>query len=178
MRRNHLIEYQSFIKDPQPSKIWCGPKLARCLKDGTPNPSWRPFYRGLAQASLNKTITILDAFFNYLVQTNYLIGNPLAIERKRKRRNNKPLQIIDRYLEMDEINATAKFRLAIGLPSSQPNSYVTYLLDSGADLKVAQENAGHSDISTTMNYRHMAQTDRHAATRFLSLEKPKLPKPR
>ena len=49
------------------------------------------------------------------------------------------------------------------------HSYVTYLLESGASLKVAQENAGHSDIGTTMLYTHVAQTDRHAATKDLSL---------
>ncbi len=48
---------------------------------------------------------------------------------------------------------------------------MTYLLDSGAPLKVAQENAGHSDIGTTMHYRHVAQTDRFEATRSLSLKK-------
>src|SRR3990167_6153501 len=53
------------------------------------------------------------------------------------------------------------------------HSYVTYLLDSGAPLKVAQENAGHSDIGTTMLYYHIAQTNRHAATRTLSLCKSK-----
>jgi integrase len=51
------------------------------------------------------------------------------------------------------------------------HSYAIYLLESGAPLKVAQENAGHNDISTTMHYRHVAQADRHAATRSLSLTK-------
>jgi hypothetical protein len=36
---------------------------------------------------VNKALTILDSFFNYLVQTNYLIGNPLAVDRRRKKRN-------------------------------------------------------------------------------------------
>ena len=49
------------------------------------------------------------------------------------------------------------------------HSYVTYLLESGAPLKVAQENAGHSDVGTTLHYRHVAQIDRHAATEALSL---------
>ena len=53
------------------------------------------------------------------------------------------------------------------------HSYVTYLLESGAPLKVAQENAGHSDIGTTMHYCHVAQTDRHMATNALSLSKNK-----
>lgn len=43
------------------------------------------------------------------------------------------------------------------------------VLPSSAPLKVVQENAGHSDISTTMHYRHVAQIDRHEATRKLSL---------
>ncbi len=308
LRRNHLVEYQKFLKNPQPKKIWCGIKAPRRLKDGTLNPQWRPFNKGLSPTSLNKTITILDSFFNYLVQTNYLTGNPLAIERRRKKKNKGKSKIIDRYLELDEIHAVldalseypaksaeskfqviraryiilllfytglriaeaaehrmsqftqregnwflrivgkgkklreipipdellkalAEFRLKVHLPSPQPqfrektplipmknlehpistrridqilkwafklganklefdhprkasklqaasahwlrHSYVTSLLDSGAPLKVAQENAGHSDIGTTMHYRHIAQTDRHAATRQLTLSKSK-----
>lgn len=304
LRRNHLIEYQEFVKNPQPKKIWCGPKVSRRLKDGSINPDWRSFSKGLSHTSLNKTITILDSFFNYLVQTNYLTGNPLAVDRRRKKRNHGLSKIIDRYLELDEIHAVlnalteypikdeshqfqviraryiilllfytglriaeaakhqmgnfiqregnwflrvigkgkklreipapdellktlAEFRLKVDLPSPQPqfrektplipmqnlkqsistrridqilkwafnlgankleltqprkasklrsasahwlrHSYVTCLLDSGAPLKVAQENAGHTDIGTTMHYRHIAQTDRHEATRQLSL---------
>lgn len=307
LRRNHLVEYQSFLKNPQPQKMWCGPKVARQRKDGSVNPAWRPFgSAGLSAATLNKTITILDSFFNYLVQTNYLTGNPLAVERRRKKRHRASSKIIDRYLELDEIHAVlqalsnypthdedhqfqiirarymillffytglriaeaaahkmgnftqregnwflrivgkgkklreipipdellkalAEFRLRVGLTSAQPqfreatplipmqnlkqsisprrinqilkwafqlganklaqhhprkasklqsasahwlrHSYVTCLLDSGAPLKVAQENAGHSDVGTTMRYRHMAQTDRFEATRTLSLKK-------
>ena len=26
LRRNHLIEYQEFVKNPQPKKVWCGLK--------------------------------------------------------------------------------------------------------------------------------------------------------
>lgn len=307
LRRNHLIKYQEFLKNPEPLKIWCGSKVARQLKDGSINPAWKPFgEQGLSAATMHKVITILDSFFNYLVQTNYLIGNPLAIDRRRKKRNRGQSKIIDRYLEMDEILAVlnalneypayneeqkfqvlraryiilllfytglriaeaaahkmgnfmqregnwflrvmgkgkklreipvpdellktlADFRKKVNLPSSQPqfkektplipmnnlkssitarrinqilkwafqlganalefdhprkasklrsasahwlrHSYVTYLLDSGAPLKVAQENAGHSDISTTMRYRHVAQTDRHAATKNLSIKR-------
>lgn len=306
LRRNHLTEYQDFLKNPGPKKLWCGPSIARLKKDGSFNPAWRPFVNGLGENSLKKSIKILDSFFNYLVQTNYLIGNPLAVDRRRKRRNQSKPRIVDRYLELDEIQAVLKalsqypvdddtrcfqvirakyiilllfysglriaeaanhtmgnfiqregnwflrvigkgkklreipmpdelkealadFRLKAGLPSPEPqfhektplipmqnlmqsisprridqilkwafhlganqfepdhpqkasklrqasahwlrHSYVTYLLDSGAPLKVAQENAGHSDIGTTMLYRHVAQTDRFEATRSLSLKK-------
>ncbi len=307
LRRNHLSAYQEFLKNPEPSKYWCGPSTARLQKNGEINLSWRPFAKGLGGTSIKKAVKILDSFFNYLVQTNYLIGNPLAVDRRRKRRNQSAPRIVDRYLELDEIHATlnalnalnskgiqdesqvfqairaryiilllfysglriaeaanhtmgnflqreghwflrvigkgqklreipvpdellealADFRLAVNLPSPEPHfhettplipmqnltqaittrridqilkwafhlgaqqfehsqpqkasklnqasahwlrhSYVTYLLDSGAPLKVAQENAGHSDIGTTMLYRHVAQTDRFEATRGLSL---------
>lgn len=304
LRRNHLVEYQAFLKNPQPVKQWVGSKAARQLKDGAANPKWRPFGKALGPTTISKVITILDSFFNYLVQTNYLTGNPLAVERRRKQRNKTKSQLIDRYLELDELGAIlsaldvhtntneqqtfqvvraryiillllytglriteaathcmgnfiqrennwflrvvgkgkklreipvpdelltalANFRLTIGLSSPEPkfrektplipmenltqaisarridqllkwafnlgaaqfevkeprradklrkasahwlrHSYVTYLLDSGAPLKVAQENAGHSNVGTTMHYRHVGQTDRHSATRSLSL---------
>lgn len=308
IKRDHLLAYQDFLKSPSPKKLWCGPCVPRLNKEGSLNLYWHPFVKGLSGSSINKAIKILDSFFNYLVQTNYLSGNPMAVDRRRKRRNNSKPKIIDRYLEMDEIHATlealndakdskhingyqiirarylilllfftglrlaeaahhrmghfiqredrwflrvigkgkklreipipdelmdalAEFRLQAGLPSPRPkfreksplvpmqnlkqpiscrridqiirwafnlgaarfepheprkasklrqasahwlrHSYVTYLLESGASLKVAQENAGHSDIGTTIHYCHVAQTDRHTATNALSLTKKK-----
>jgi len=307
LRRNHLMNYQAFLKHPTPKKSWCGSSVARVKKNGSLNPNWRPFVKELGANSIQKAIKILDSFFNYLVQTNYLTGNPLAVDRRRKKRHQSKPRIIDRYLERDEIQAVldalslypiketktrfaviraryiilllfytgmriaeaanhkmgnflqrekywflrvagkgkkvrdipvpdallqalAEFRLTLRLPSSQPkyrektplipmenlvhpistrrisqilkwafrqgallfeadqprkasklraasahwlrHSYVTYLLESGASLKIAQENAGHRDIGTTMLYYHVAQTDRHAATRRLSLAGP------
>jgi len=306
LRRNDLMEYQDFLKTPEPQAVWCGPKVARQLKNGDYNLLWRPFCQGLSGGTVNKTLTILDSFFNYLVQTNYLTGNPLAVDRRRKKRNKNKSKMVERYLELDEIHAAldalmeypskevagdfkvlraryiilllyytglriaeagehtmgdfkqradnwflrvmgkgkklreipipdellealAEFRMAIGLPSPEPkfrektplipmqnltvaitprridqilkwafnlgaarfdvhqphkasklraasahwlrHSYVTYLLESGVSLKVAQENAGHSDISTTLLYQHVAQTNRHEATKGLSLQK-------
>lgn len=304
LRRDHLIEYQRFLKKPTPVKFWCGPNIGRCNKDGSYNKNWRPFVKGLGNSSINIVLKILDSFFNYLVQTRYLIGNPLVVDRMRKKRNSSKPRIVDRYLELDELNAVfkaldqyqitnnndkfkvtraryivlllfytglriaesaqhgmkhfikrkgrwflrvtgkgkkvreipipdalidalAEFRLAVGLPSPEPkfrekvplipmqnlknpistrridqilrwafelaarifdkdeprkasklrqasahwlrHSYVTYLLEAGASLKVVQENAGHANIGTTMHYHHIAQTDRHSATQVLSL---------
>lgn len=304
LKRDHFLDYQQFLKNPEPVKTWCGPSTGRQTKDGAINPAWRPFVKGLSNTSVNKALTILDSFFNYLVQSNYLIGNPLAVDRRRKKRNKASPNIIDRYLELIEIQAVLEalasypindekqrfqivraryivlllfytglriaeaanhtmgnfiqrennwfirvigkgqklreipipdellkalsdFRFKIGLPSALPtfkeltplipmqnlqqsistrridqilrwtfnlgaslfepdeprrasklrqasahwlrHSYVTYLLQAGAPIKVAQENAGHSDVSTTMHYAHVAQTDRHEATRQLSL---------
>jgi len=306
LRRNHMIAYLDFLREPLPISKWCGTCVSRFKGDGSVNPEWRPFVKGLGSTSIKKAIKIIDSFFNYLVQTHYLIGNPLAVDRRRKKRNQEKPRIVDRYLELDEIHAVlegldeypikdaihsfqviraryiilllfytglrvseasqhtmgdflqreqnwflrvigkgkkyreipipdallkalSEFRMANNLPSPQPHfkektpliptqnlkntitarrinqilkwafnlgairlekehprkaskcrsgsahwlrhSYVTYLLDSGAPLKVAQENAGHSDIGTTMLYRHVAQEDRHAATRHLTLNR-------
>ncbi len=306
LRRDHFLDYQQFLKNPLPEASWCGPSTGRQTKDGSINSHWRPFVKGLSPASVNKALTILDSFFNYLVQSNYLVGNPLAVDRRRKKRNKASPNIIDRYLELVEIQAVLKalerypthndkeqfqvvrakyivlllfytglriaeaahhtmgnfvqrednwfirvigkgqklreipipdelldilsdFRIKIGLTPRLPtfkentplipmqnlqqsistrridqilrwafnlgaeefepneprrasklrsasahwlrHTYVTYLLEAGAPLKVAQENAGHSDIATTMHYTHVAQADRHEATRQLSLKK-------
>jgi site-specific recombinase XerD len=308
LRRDDLQTYQQFLKKPTPKKDWCGPSIGRLKKDDSINSRWRPFVKGLGDSTIRKTLSILDSFFNYLVKTNYLIGNPLAVDKKRKKRLSPKQSIVDRYLELDEIHAVidavtekiqttkdlskrfqyirsrylvlllfytgmriseaanhrmgnfieresvwflrvigkgkktreipvpdallavlAEFREAIGLASHEPryrertplipmqnlkqsistrrvdqiireafslgalafdknkprkasklraasahwlrHSYVTYLLESGAPLKVAQENAGHNDVGTTMHYQHVAQVDRHSATRTLSLTK-------
>ena len=49
-------------------------------------------------------------------------------------------------LENDQLRKASK----LGAASAHwlRHSYVTYLLDSGASLKIAQENAGHSNIGT------------------------------
>ena len=120
LRRNHLLDYQMFLKNPQPKSSWCGPKAPRMLKDGSINPNWRVFNHGLSAATLNKIITILDSFFNYLVQTNYLTGNPLAVDKRRKKRQRSKSQIIDRYLELDEIHASLDaLNTLLKIPGSQ-----------------------------------------------------------
>src|SRR3989338_9059096 len=92
-------------KKSKKKNVWVGAKVKRQLADGSANPNWRPFGKELSATTINKVITILDSFFNYLVQTNYLTGNPLAVDRRRKKRNHGQSKIIDRYLELDEIHA-------------------------------------------------------------------------
>lgn len=103
LTREHIIQYQQFLEQPHPTSLWCGPKLPKLLKNGQINKEWRPFYNCLGKASIRKALKIIDSFFNYLVQINCLPGNPLAINRRRNK-NNSNSKIIDRYLELDEIN--------------------------------------------------------------------------
>lgn len=105
LKRNHLIEYRAFLEDPQPFELWCGPRKPRLSSNGLTNPQWRPFASPLSKPTIRKTISILDSFFNYLVQNNYFAGNPLAVDKRRK---GKKSNSTDRWLERDEILITLK----------------------------------------------------------------------
>jgi site-specific recombinase XerD len=100
LKREHLIAYREFLADPEPGSLWCGPRQPRILTDGGPNPEWRPFASKLAPPSIRKVVSILDSFFNYLVINNYLAGNPMAVDKRRK---GKKSNSTDRWLERDEI---------------------------------------------------------------------------
>ncbi len=104
LKREHIVQYQQFLQNPVPKELWCGDKVPKLLKTSSINPAWRPFYKKLSSTSIKKTLKIIDSFFNYLVQCHYIPGNPLAINRRRNKNNCSP-KIVDRYLELDEINA-------------------------------------------------------------------------
>ena len=101
LKREHIIQYRQFILKPEPEAVWCGPKKPKLTKDGDYNKDWRPFVSGLSAPTARKTTSILDSFFNYLVQNNYLGGNPLAVDKRRK---GKKSNSTDRWLEREEIN--------------------------------------------------------------------------
>lgn len=103
LTRQHIVKYQQFLQNPTPKSLWCGDKVPKLLKTGEINKEWRPFYTGLSPSSIKKTLKIIDSFFNYLVQINCLPGNPLAVNRRRNKNSNGH-KIVDRYLELDEIN--------------------------------------------------------------------------
>lgn len=103
LSHSDLNAYQQFLADPQPRSLWCGNKRAKCLKNGEINPDWRAFSSPLSPVSIKKTMSILECFFNYLVQTQYLKGNPLSVNKRRKKRTHT--QTIERWLEKTEINA-------------------------------------------------------------------------
>lgn len=60
--------YKAFIEDPDP--LWCGKKAKRF------SVFWRPFEGKLSGPSRRYVVTILKAFFKWLVDVRYLAGNP------------------------------------------------------------------------------------------------------
>lgn len=60
--------YKAFLEKPDP--LWCGKKAERF------SVRWRPFAGSLSSSSQRYSITILKAFFTWLVDVRYLGGNP------------------------------------------------------------------------------------------------------
>lgn len=102
LSHSDLNDYQQFLADPKPRALWCGNKRSKTLKTGLVNPEWRVFSSPLSPVSIKKTMSVLECFFNYLVQTQYLKGNPLSVNKRRKKRTHS--QTIERWLEKIEIN--------------------------------------------------------------------------
>lgn len=84
LRREDIDAYRAFMADPP--KHWCGPRNAR--KTGT---SWRPFEGPLSAKSRTYAITVLTVLFTYLVEVQYLAGNPFKVMR-RKRKKEEPTE--------------------------------------------------------------------------------------
>lgn len=113
-----VVAYQNFLNNPTPRSLWCGNRRSKCLKNGTLNPEWRPFADKLSPISIKKTMSILDSFFNYLVQTQYLKGNPLSVNKRRKKRIES--HGMERWLEKSEINIVLESLTEAKLTSHTP----------------------------------------------------------
>jgi site-specific recombinase XerD len=66
------IAYKSFLRLPEPSDRWVGPRRSR------QSDEWRPFFRRLRPSSVAYAISVLSAMFRWLVEQQYLVANPFA----------------------------------------------------------------------------------------------------
>lgn len=90
-----ILEYQTFLKDPQPRDIWV---MKNGSKVGRGHPDWRPFAGPLASSSQRQATIILNTMFSWLVNAGYLAGNPLSLSRSRSRQLQPR---VTRYLDED-----------------------------------------------------------------------------
>jgi site-specific recombinase XerD len=71
MTAEDCIEYAAFLGDPQPRSRWCGPRARERW-----SPLWRPFEGPLSAAARRQALSILKNLYGFLVDQNYLMGNP------------------------------------------------------------------------------------------------------
>ncbi|MCK5696726.1 MAG: tyrosine-type recombinase/integrase [Gammaproteobacteria bacterium] len=108
LKRSHAAEYMEFLKKPDPL-LWCGHRANKFKKDGTINKAWMPFsfskenMCGLSDATTRRSRKILDSYFKYLVDNNYLYGNPLTAKRTKGQRKKKTKNSVERFLELNQI---------------------------------------------------------------------------
>ena len=76
MTNEDCSEYRDFIADPQPRSRWCGERARERW-----SPLWRPFEGPLSASAQRQAITILKNLYGFLVDQNYLMGNPWSAVR-------------------------------------------------------------------------------------------------
>lgn len=75
-----LLVYERFLANPQPAERWV---MAPGVRQPRSSPLWRPFAGPLSPGSQRQALSILNGLFNWLVEAGYLIGNPLALSRRK-----------------------------------------------------------------------------------------------
>jgi integrase/recombinase XerD len=91
-----FLIYQQFLANPQPAERWV---LQQGQKPGRDSPLWRPFAGPLGVSSQRQSMSILNAMLSWLVEAGYLIGNPLALSRRRQR---LAAPRVSRFLPVDQ----------------------------------------------------------------------------
>lgn len=114
--REDFEAYFSFLLNPDPKALWCGPKRG---KRGS--PTWRPFVKGLSKSAHSTSVTIINSLMNYLVDGRYLQFNPISLMRRKKQFSNPINKMIsvERILEKDEWEAI--LQSVDAMPSETPH---------------------------------------------------------
>ncbi len=71
MSNEDCIAYRDFLADPQPHSRWCGERGRERW-----SPLWRPFEGPLSASAQRHAVTILKNLYGFLIDQNYLMGNP------------------------------------------------------------------------------------------------------
>ncbi len=98
LTRRDFDAYRDFMA--KPPLDWCGPPVRQTLADESRNPKWRPFTGPMKPGAIKQALVILNTLFNYLVQADYLEGNPLALMRRRTTHDEtEHATRVERFLE-------------------------------------------------------------------------------
>lgn len=103
--------YYQFLARPPAELI--GPAVRRVLDDGSLNPNWRPFARGLSLASVRQASTSLSSMCQYLIDEGLMQRNPFRTARPPGRRKARTVEhwmeerdwqfVVDYLSDMSEV---------------------------------------------------------------------------
>lgn len=100
--------YEEFLKNPEPTDLWVS-----TTKFPRSHPGWRPFFKpasaptgGLDAKSVAQAMGILNNLMNWLVEAQYLAGNPLTLNRKKR---SKKVRRLTRFLDTDQWSAVLRY---------------------------------------------------------------------
>lgn len=115
LNRQDFEGYLNFLADPQPSELWCGPKINRA------SDAWRPFVGPLSESAVLTAMAAINSLMRYLTDAGYLAGNPLGLIRQRRRKmaiaaTGSPLAVsatdetekVERFLDEEMWGAVTK----------------------------------------------------------------------
>lgn len=115
VKREDIEQYLKFCQNPP--KTWIGvnkvPRFITKSGQRVPNPNWKPFVVtisklerkngklptkadfALSSGAMQEILAILSSFFNFLLQEEYVLANPIALIRQKSKiiRKNNNLQI-------------------------------------------------------------------------------------
>jgi site-specific recombinase XerD len=94
--------YEEFLKNPTPEDVW----IAK-TKHHRENPEWRPFFGPLTTSSIRHTMGVINNLMSWLVEAQYLAGNPLTLQRKKRGKKN-PTRLT-RFLYTDQWEAVLRY---------------------------------------------------------------------
>jgi site-specific recombinase XerD len=142
LRRENIENYLRFCQQPPTSWIGTNKPPRFILEQGlrVPNPEWRPFVatvskaehrRGerpivanfeLSDSAIKEVFAILSSFFNYLIQEEYAVMNPVALIRQ-KSQFIRSKQQAPRIRRLSELQWQYVITTAKALAEENPNTH-------------------------------------------------------
>lgn len=119
MTFDDCIAYRDFLSNPTPADLWCGPRSRRRI-----GPAWRPFAGPLAATAQTRALSVLSAFYRFLVDKGYLTGNPMSgVARPKPQPTRKVLERVLTIAQWNSVNNALK-----SLPPTSANMRLRFAI--------------------------------------------------
>lgn len=105
--------YIDFLADPQPARLWCGPKAPKHTD------RWRPFVGPNAANARLVALSAINSMLSYWVQAGYLAGNPMGMFRQLKKKILSGASISNTSAPKKMSNGVKKAAIAVIIEDSE-----------------------------------------------------------